>query len=57
MKIKIVDLGVSNINSIHKCISFLGFDSEVVQTPNKLIDADKIIERLEEKALWSRYGL
>ncbi len=43
MKIKIVDLGVSNINSIHKCISFLGFDSEVVQTPNKLIDADKII--------------
>ena len=43
MKIKIVDLGVSNINSIHKCISFLGFDSEVVQTPSKLIDADKII--------------
>ena len=43
MKIKIIDLGVSNINSIHKCISFLGFDSEVVQTPNKLIDADKII--------------
>ena len=43
MKIKIVDLGVSNINSIHKCVSFLGFESEVVQTPNKLIDADKII--------------
>ena len=43
MKIKIVDLGVSNINSIHKCVSFLGFESEVVQTPSKLIDADKII--------------
>ena len=43
MKIKIIDLGVSNINSIYKCISFLGFESEIVQTPDKLIDADKII--------------
>ena len=25
--------------------------------PNSIIDADKIIEKLEEKALWSRYGL
>jgi len=25
--------------------------------PNSLIDTDKIIEKLEEKALWSRYGL
>ena len=43
MKIKIVDLGVSNINSLHKCVTFLGFDSEIVRNPNNLIDADKII--------------
>jgi glutamine amidotransferase len=43
LKIKIIDLGVSNINSIHKCLSFIGFESEIVQTPSKLIDADKII--------------
>lgn len=43
MKIKIIDLGVSNINSVHKCLSYMGFESEIVQTPNKLIDSDKII--------------
>jgi len=43
VKIKIVDLGVSNINSLHKCVTFLGFDSEIVRNPNNLIDADKII--------------
>jgi len=25
--------------------------------PNSIIDADKLIEKIEEKALWSRYGL
>ena len=24
---------------------------------NSLIDADRVIEKIEEKALWSRYGL
>ena len=43
MKLKIVDLGISNIHSIYKCISFIGFDSEIVTSPDKLIDADKII--------------
>ena len=25
--------------------------------PNSIIDTDRVIEKLEEKALWSRYGL
>ena len=25
--------------------------------PDSLIDSEKIIEKIEEKALWSRYGL
>ena len=25
--------------------------------PESVIDTDKVIEKLEEKALWSRYGL
>ena len=25
--------------------------------PHSIIDTDRVIEKLEEKALWSRYGL
>ena len=25
--------------------------------PNSIIDTEKLIEKIEEKALWSRYGL
>ncbi len=43
MNLKIIDLGVSNINSIEKCVNFLGFKTEIVNRPNQLENADKII--------------
>jgi glutamine amidotransferase len=42
-KINIIDLGIGNINSISKCIHFLGFNYEIIQDPINLNDDCKII--------------
>ena len=42
-KIKIIDMGLGNINSISKCINFLNCDYEIIKDPSYLREDCKII--------------
>ena len=42
-KIKIIDTGLGNINSISKCIQFLNYDFQIVDDPLLLEEDCKII--------------
>lgn len=42
-KIDIIDIGIGNINSIVKCVNFLGFDYKIIQNPLQFNDDCKII--------------
>ena len=41
--IKIIDMGLGNINSISKCIQFLNYEFQIINNPSKLNDDCKII--------------
>ena len=42
-KIKIIDMGLGNINSISKCIQFLNYEFQVITNPSYLEEDCKII--------------
>ena len=42
-KIKIIDTGLGNINSISKCIQFLNYDFQIVDNPSLLEEDCKIV--------------
>lgn len=43
MKVVIVNYGMGNIYSVQSALSFLGFQSEYTDEPDKILNADKII--------------
>ena len=43
MKIGIIDYGMGNIASVQNALSFLGVESEIVETERKIISCDKLI--------------
>ena len=43
MKVVIVNYGMGNIYSVQSALNFLGFESEYLDDPEKILNADKII--------------
>lgn len=41
--IKIIDYGMGNLRSVSKALDFLGLDNEIVETPQALAGADRMI--------------
>ena len=42
-KIKIIDTGLGNINSISKCLQFLNYEFQIINNPSYLDEDCKII--------------